>query len=418
MDLNTAEATETLGSLPPDWRSARIEEIASVGSGGTPSRKNPAYWRGTIPWVTTAQIDFGTIAEASECITEAGLRCSAARILAPGTLLLALYGQGKTRGKVAKLGISAATNQACASIAPGSHVDGDYLFHFLASRYQALRSASNAGSQENLSGRIVKDTLVALPPKAEQAAIATALSDVDTLLTKLDQLIAKKRDLKQAAVQQLLTGRRRLPGFTEPWRERTLQSAVARLEAGVSVRSVEGDVGSSDCFVLKTSAVADGNFDASERKPVIPADRGRVRCPVRAGTVLVSRMNTPDLVGEVGFVDRDHPNSFLPDRLWAASVPKGAVSARWLSYVLSSSEYKQRLRDVATGTSGSMKNISKGAFLGISVKVPTLDEQSAIAQVLSDMDADLVALEARREKTRQLKQGMMQALLTGRIRLT
>lgn len=258
---------------------------------------------------------------------------------------------------------------------------------------------------------------VSLPPLDCQIEIASVLERADDLIGKLDQLIAKKRDLKRAAMQQLLTGHRRLSGFSEPWGERALQSVVTRLEAGVSVRSVEGDVGSSDCFVLKTSAVADGNFDASERKPVIPADRGRVRCPVRAGTVLVSRMNTPDLVGEVGFVDRDHPNSFLPDRLWAASVPKGAVSARWLSYVLSSSEYKQRLRDVATGTSGSMKNISKGAFLGISVKVPTLDEQSAIAQVLSDMDAELVALEARSDKTRQLKQGMMQALLTGQIRL-
>lgn len=219
-------------------------------------------------------------------------------------------------------------------------------------------------------------------------------------------------------MQQLVTGRTRLPGFTRPWVERTLQSVVARLEAGVSVRSVESDSGGSNCYVLKTSAVADGNFDASERKPVSPADLGRVRCAAKAGTVLVSRMNTPDLVGEVGFVDRDHPNIFLPDRLWAASVPRGTVSARWLSYVLSSSEYKQRLRDVATGTSGSMKNISKGAFLSIAVKVPVFDEQSAIAQVLSDMDAELAALEARRDKTRQLKQGMMQALLTGRIRLT
>jgi restriction endonuclease S subunit len=128
-------------------------------------------------------------------------------------------------------------------------------------------------------------------------------------------------------------------------------------------------------------------------------------------------MNTPDLVGEVGFVDSDHPDSFLPDRLWAASVSKGVASARWLSYVLSSSEYKQKLRDLATGTSGSMKNISKGAFLGLPLQVPTLEEQSAIAQILSDMDAELAALEARRDKTKLLKQGMMQALLTGRIRL-
>lgn len=373
-----------------------------------------------MPWVKTLDLRNGEISATDECVTNVAVQETSLQVYPPGTVLVAMYGGFNQIGRTGLLRIPACVNQALSAIQVNrNRVVPEYLLAVLNFRVEHWKAvASSSRKDPNITGNDVRAFELPLPSIEEQRSIAVALSDIDALLAKLDQLIAKKRDLKQAAMQQLLTGRRRLPGFTEPWRERTLQSAVARLEAGVSVRSVEGDVGSSDCFVLKTSAVADGNFDASERKPVIPADRGRVRCPVRAGTVLVSRMNTPDLVGEVGFVDRDHPNSFLPDRLWAASVPKGAVSARWLSYVLSSSEYKQRLRDVATGTSGSMKNISKGAFLGISVKVPTLDEQVAIAQVLSDMDAELAALEARRDKTRQLKQGMMQALLTGRIRLT
>jgi type I restriction enzyme S subunit len=413
VDLNTAEATETLGSLPPDWRSARIEEIASVGSGGTPSRKNPAYWGGTIPWVTTAQIDFGTIAEASECITEAGLRCSAARILAPGTLLLALYGQGKTRGKVAKLGISAATNQACASIAPGGQVDGDYLFHFLASRYQALRSASNAGSQENLSGRIVKDTLVALPPKAEQAAIATALSDVDTLLTKLDQLIAKKRDLKQAAMQQLLTGVVRLPGFADGWREMTIGD-LADVKTGPFGSSLhESDYVDSGTPIITVEHLGERSITRQNLPMVSEADCRRLRAySLQPGDVVFSRVGSID---RNALVTESESGWLFSGRLLRVRVRRDRADPSFLSHQFHSEPFKQRVREVAVGQ--TMPSLNTQILRRLPLALPTLVEQVAIAQVLSDMDTELAALEARREKTRQLKQGMMQALLTGRIRL-
>jgi restriction endonuclease S subunit len=129
-------------------------------------------------------------------------------------------------------------------------------------------------------------------------------------------------------------------------------------------------------------------------------------------------MNTPDLVGEVGYVHEDYPNVFLPDRLWATRFHRDAeLSVRWLSYLLSSPKYRRALQSMATGTSGSMKNISKRLLLGLVVSFPSVEEQNAIAATLSDMDAELTALEARREKTRALKHGMMQELLTGRIRL-
>jgi type I restriction enzyme S subunit len=408
VDLNTAAATEALGSLPPDWRSARIEEIASVGSGGTPSRKNPAYWGGAIPWVTTAQIDFGTITEATERITEAGLRGSAARMLAPGTLLLALYGQGKTRGKVAKLGIAAATNQACASIVPGGQVDGDYLFHFLASQYQALRSASNAGSQENLSGRIVKDTLIALPPKVEQAAIATALSDVDALLAKLDQLIAKKRDLKQVAMQQLLTGRTRLPGFNDPWREQAI-GELAEIVSGATPRT-----GVREYWDGRIPWCTPTDITASTAKFLKETDRtltaaGLAACSARllpAGALLLCTRAT---VGEVKIAAMP----VCTNQGFKSLVCRGDLHNEYLYYQL----LTMKPRMLAKASGSTFPELSRAETAALQLPVPSLGEQRAIAQVLADIDDELVALEARRDKTRQLKQGMMQALLTGQIRL-
>ncbi|WP_449101840.1 restriction endonuclease subunit S [Pseudomonas veronii] len=134
--------------------------------------------------------------------------------------------------------------------------------------------------------------------------------------------------------------------------------------------------------------------------------------------MLISRMNTPDLVGESGYIEQDYPWLFLPDRLWMTHFRKESdINVKWLSYVLSSPEYKLRIRSNATGTSGSMKNISKGTLLSLSILLPSEAEQTAIATILSDMDSELTALETRRDKARQLKHGMMQELLTGRIRL-
>ena len=274
--------------------------------------------------------------------------------------------------------------------------------------------------QPLITGSQLKALSVSVPPLPEQRAIATALSDVDALLAKLDQLIAKKQGLKQAAMQQLLTGQTRLPGFSGEWDLRPLASVVSGLEAGVSVNSVDhmDPHSSTNPCILKTSAVFDGNFDPTECKLIDRRDLSRAKLSPRKDSIIISRMNTPNLVGEVGYVAEDFPNLNLPDRLWITRFGSGAdVSARWLAYVMSSTQVKEVIKGLATGTSGSMKNIAKGALLSLQLTFPSYAEQTAIATLLSDMDAELAALEARQGKTRALKQGMMQALLTGRIRL-
>src|SRR5262245_54731497 len=323
-----------LGSLPEEWEVQPLARLGRIYSGGTPSRANPSFWGGAIPWVTTAEIDFGVIRSTKQSITPLGLERSAARLAPPGTLLIAMYGQGKTRGKCAILGIAAAMNQACAAIQAGQTILPRYLLQYLAAHYEDIRALSNYGGQENLSGELVKRIPIAVPPKAEQARIEAFLDDADSLIGILERLIAKKQAIKQAMMQQLLTGKTRLPGYRGNWIHRPLASVLGKLEAGVSVNSVQ-DLG--QCAVLKTSCVSEGVFFPSESKTVAPSDITRARVNPQPDSLVVSRMNTPALVGEVGYVAAYWPNLYLPDRLWLATkIHPVAVDMQWLSYVLSS----------------------------------------------------------------------------------
>ena len=184
------------------------------------------------------------------------------------------------------------------------------------------------------------------------------------------------------------------------------------------LRGTRHSRGNSNQCILKTSAVVDGFFLPQASKKIAPKDLHRARINPRADTILISRMNTPDLVGECGYVDRDYPYLFVPNRLWMTRFRTGTrISVKWLSFLLGSAKIKAAIKAMATGTSGSMKNIAKDALLRLVVPFPDPGEQTAIAAILSDMDAEIAALEAKLTKARQLKQGMMQELLTGRIRL-
>lgn len=206
----------------------------------------------------------------------------------------------------------------------------------------------------------------------------------------------------------------------EEWDVASLGKEVDRLEAGVSVNSVDEDLRSyaHEQAVLKTSAIAGGRFLPHESKKIAPRDIGRAQLNPRFDTIIISRMNTPDLVGECGYVFADFPNLFLPDRLWMTRIrPESKVSVRWLNYLLSSRPYKTRIKELATGTSGSMKNIAKGSLLAMPITYPPPHEQCAIALALSDVDVLIASLEKLIAKKRDLKQAAMQQLLTGQTRL-
>lgn len=186
-----------------EWNLSTVGDVADVSSGGTPNRSEAEYWNGDIPWVSTSLIDFGGIEFANEYITREGLENSSAKIVPKGTVLMAMYGQGKTRGKVAVLGIDAAINQACAAIAVKDVVLSEFVFQNLAGRYDEIRKISNAGGQENLSGALIKKISFKFPSidSDEQQKIADCLSSLDALVSahieKFDALKTHKKSLMQ-----------------------------------------------------------------------------------------------------------------------------------------------------------------------------------------------------------------------------
>jgi type I restriction enzyme S subunit len=406
-----------IGVIPEDWRVEKVGDIATISSGGTPSRANPSYWGGDIPWVTTTQVDFNVIREAQQYITRDGMENSAAKMLPAGTLLMALYGQGKTRGKVAILGITATTNQACASISISDPVLARFTFNYLTSQYEAIRASSNGGSQDNLSGGIVKHLQIPVPPKLEQAKITSALSDIGTLISGLDQLIAKKYDILKAAMQQLLTGQRRLPGFSGEWEVKVLGELIELIPGGIygSELKAESLVG----IPVATTAHIDSSDQWNNKEMSIryftPGQVDRYT-PIDGDLIVVKSSGSAASIqsGKVGFVDTGIAGTFIFSNFLMLLRPTSCVP-KFLYYQLISGRIKKMLPQLVEAS--TYPNIRINDYLEISIPRPDVDEQVAIASVLSDMGSEIATLETRRNKALQLKQGMMQELLTGRIRL-
>jgi type I restriction enzyme S subunit len=195
------------------------------------------------------------------------------------------------------------------------------------------------------------------------------------------------------------------------WALRPLSVFIAELESGVSVNSVDRTFVGNEVGVLKTSCASDGKFLPHEHKAVWPKDMKRARVNPRRGEIIISRMNTPNLVGDTGLVKKSEPFLFLPDRLWqTVSAPNRQTDFRWLNQVLQWGPVRKLVRDAATGTSNSMKNIAKSAFLAIQVPTPSFNEQRGIAEVLSALDEQIEAVEASIEKQRTICTGLLQDL--------
>jgi type I restriction enzyme S subunit len=176
------------GSLPPDWKMARLDSLFEIRTGGTPDRKRAEYFGGSIPWVRTTEVQNCEIFDTAEKITKSGLENSSAKLFPPSTLLIALYGEGKTRGQVARLKIAAATNQACSALVNPKmpEVTNHYVFWCLRRDYDNLREQSAGGNQPNLSNGLVKAWEIPLPPLDDQREIVHRIEALFALADRIE----------------------------------------------------------------------------------------------------------------------------------------------------------------------------------------------------------------------------------------
>jgi len=209
----------------------------------------------------------------------------------------------------------------------------------------------------------------------------------------------------------------RFPEFSGDWSKTTLSNIVIRVESGISVNSEDFPVKNrNEAGVLKTSCIMQGIFKEIENKKIIPQEVERAKISLVKNTILVSRMNTPQLVGESGFIADDYPHLFIPDRLWMLFFNEKLSNTKFISLLMIRDKFRMSLSDIATGTSNSMKNISKTNFLSIPITLSSEPEQSKIADFLTNVDDKIQQLTQKKELLEQYKKGIVQQMFSQQIR--
>lgn len=430
MDVKPGYKQSEVGVIPEDWDAKELGSSCDlITKGTTPTSLGRAFVKTGIKFLKAETLSEtgGVIPDKLAYIDGATHALLGRSQLVVGDLLVSIAGVLGRVGMVAEADIPANTNQALAIVRLGkqSDVAHRYLFHSLRSSVisKRIREINVQAAQANISLQDVRDFRIPLPPtKAEQEAIAEALSDADALIESLEQLLAKKRHVKQGVMQELLTGKRRLPGFSGEWEVRTLGELFSfgrGLPASRDQLSSNGycylhygdihtskkffvDVGSEYQSIprLDISLKKVSPFSLLEDGDVVFVDASEDDEGTSKHVVIINEDGIPFISGLHTIVAKSKTD---------------ALENQYRRYCFQTVAVKAQFRFFAVGT--KVSGISKRNIAKVILPVPSPPEQTAIAAILSDMDAEIATLEAKLVKARGVKQGMMQELLTGRTRL-
>jgi type I restriction enzyme S subunit len=410
--------------VPLGWSVVPLGTLLSFANGA--NAEGSAYGTG-VPFINVLEVISHTHLRAKDVpgrvrLPKAALESFAVR---RGDVLF-----NRTSETHAEVGLAAVYDDDTSVVFGGFVIRGRWLSGSIHSAFMgyALRAAmvrnqiialGQGAIRSNIGQSSLKRVMIQLPPKREQRAIAEALSDVDRLLVGLDALIAKKQALRRGALQQLLTGRTRMPGFGGDWQTRRLGEHVSFLRTGINSRaeltsdgSVKylhyGDIHASTRVRLDPAA---------EAMPSVPQGRARLLDRLRDGDlVFVDASEDLDSVGKsIEIASLAVPEVVAGLHTIAARFDKSVLADGFKAYLQFCPTFRDHLRRLAAGTKVYATN--RRHIASVEIRLPGVREQSAIATVLSDIDGDIAALERRCCKTRAIKQGMMQQLLTGRVRL-
>jgi type I restriction enzyme S subunit len=409
MEVRPGYKQTQVGVIPNDWDTRPLTEVAKVTSG---KRLPLGYFVGDketpYPYIRVTDMRPGRVDTRDiKYVPEAAYPFISRYRIFKNDLFISVAG---TLGIVGSIPdeLDGANLTENADRISAITCDKDYLLHVMLSPVvqNVIESEQTVGAQPKLALMRIRNFSIPLPPtKAEQRAIAAALSDVDALLGGLDRLIAKKRDLQQAAMQQLLTGQTRLPGFHGEWGMKRLGD-VFRISIGTSKSAfiIEG----GDYWICDMGSVSSaGHLIVSKRTNY----RGDF---LATGDLIMPKddIGGGNIIGKVAYIDSDD-TYILSDHVYHLRAEKG--NPRFLAYAINSYRTNRDLRRKVIGS--AQLGLGRKSVTEQEIPFPPIDEQDAIATFLTDMATELAALKARRDKTRNLKQAMMQELLTGKTRL-
>jgi len=417
MELKPGYKQTEVGVIPEDWDVQPLLSAVRIASGQVSPRIEPYK---SMILVAPDHIESSTGRLLSRVTAADQGAISGKYLFGPGDILYSKIRPYLRKATIARF--SGLCSADMYPLAPAKGVSSGYMLAvILGHRFTkyaesvSVRSGMPKINREELSGFSIP-----IPPGPEQIRIAETLGDVDQLLDLLEGLIAKKQDIKQAAMQELLTGKRRLPGFEGEWEVTEVKNVVSRHFCGPSPtceeRNIEGD---DEWGVLKTTAITWENGWTWKAHKLLPTSYwGKTDLELRKGDVLVTKAGPRHRVGVSAWVDHI-PRHIIPSGKMIAlrPIPKKAEPLM-LAAAIASRETQSYLDQRTTGMAESQVNFENSALLSASISLPSIDEQSAISGICSDFDRELQDLEKKIATLRRLKEGMMQQLLTGKIRLT
>ncbi|KGW85390.1 restriction endonuclease subunit S [Burkholderia pseudomallei] len=409
MGLTSDYKSTEFGALPNEWQVAAIRELQPFITSGSRgwaeyySESGDAFIRITNMDRDCIYLDLSDLkfVKLPEHETE-GRRTQ----LQDGDVLISITADIGISGYVDQaVPLPAYINQHVALVRfDNEKQNSKYISYFLASEAAQKRfmQGTDTGAKAGMSLSGVANTLLVLPSREEQDAIANALSDVDELLAKLDQLIAKKSDIKKGAMQELLTGKRRLEGFSTPWSTQAFSDLAPRRTERIDPKSQ----GLSEyCIELEHLEPGSGQIVGHTSTSVSSS----LKTVFKPGDVLFGKLRA--YLRKFALAER---LGVCSTEIWALVAKEGVIRPDFLFQTVMRDDF---IENASTAYGTHMPRSDWGIVSKFEVALPPLEEQKAIADVLSDMDADIKCLKEKRIKLADIKQGMMQQLLTGKIRL-
>ena len=397
--------TEEFDYIPEDWDVAKIKDKSEVKTGGTPNTSISEYWNGNIKWMSSGELNNKRIYDVVGRITEIGLNNSSANMIPKNSILIGLAGQGKTRGTAAINYVDLSTNQSIAAILPSKYFNSEFLYQCIDKRYEELRElSSGGGGRGGLNKTLIMNLPILLPPLPEQEKIAEVLSDIDELIESTQKLIDKKKDLKTATMQKLLTPK-------PHWVAKKL-GEIVKLQGGYSFSSTNfKNVGIP---IVRISNIYN-NLVILEDDIVYHDEIDLSSCfIINKNDILIAMSGAT--TGKIGLYCYDNI-AYLNQRVGKFIIIDETITNKlFLLQLLKDWKFETLLKkEIAQG---AQPNVSSAQIEKMEFMVPiSYTEQQKIAQTLSDMDAEIEALEKELNKYKDLKTGMMQELLTGKKRL-
>jgi len=420
---------EWCDQLPALWDSVTLRWVCSIYAGGTPAKDVAAYWEGgTVPWLNSGCVNQGLVLEASEWITESALKKSSAKWISRGNLVMALAGQGKTKGMVAQLGIDATCNQSLAAIVPTGRISTRYLFWWLDSNYQNVRNMAGGDLRDGLNLELLASISCPAPPQGEQAQIARFLdyetTRIDALIEKQQQLVALLKERRQAVISHAVTkglnpnAPLRDPGVEwlgmvpAHWEVRRLKRISDKLQGRLIVQPQRffADDGVPIVFGYN---IKNGRIDESGlSKIAFDVDRQYPHAKARAGDVYTVRLGDP---GATAVVTPSLDGCHFASIMWIHQNPR--FCSEWLAHCMNSQVVRRQVESVNYGAAQTQFNISDAVnFL---LPFPPLAEQQHIAAFLEEAmianDAQVSKAEDMIALLHERRTAIISAAVTGKI---